>query len=385
MKLLIALAAVSFLLLAAAPALQEEPAFNVAEAGLEGENASASMDMAAMLEDPDRDSAHPARNRQLLVPSHGVGLNALFLLAAGDKPKPTMLLLHGLPGNEQNLDLAQAVRRKGWNVLTLHYRGSWGSPGTFSIANAIEDAEAAMALIRSDAAAAEYRIDRRRLVIAGHSMGGLAAALYAAGADPRPLPDGVFPTEADRRAFEEREAGTARAPGAKILSGVLLIDAWNPGSDAARLAAGGPAELARFEAGLDDLGNSLAGATSASLAREVRDNGAAWDLRGRAAALGRHKIFILYAKHGLREGNIALADSVARACPEPLEAGCGSRLWYREFDTDHAFADKRLELARWVTMWLDTLDPYKPLMDGTVPPMVGPESQVPLSLDARTN
>jgi len=34
-----------------------------------------------------------------------------------------VILFHGLPGNEQNLDLAQAIRRANWNVLTLHYRG----------------------------------------------------------------------------------------------------------------------------------------------------------------------------------------------------------------------------------------------------------------------
>ena len=370
MKILVAAAALPLLLLAAAPAIQDGPAFNASELGAIGENATVDMLMTDSVSDPERDEAFPARNRQLLVPSNGVGLNALFLLAAGEEPHPTMLLLHGLPGNEQNLDLAQAVRRKGWNVLTLHYRGSWGSPGSFSIANAIEDAEAAMALLRSDSAAAEYRIDRRRLVIAGHSMGGLAAALYAAGADPRPLPRGVVPTEADSRAFEERRAGTGRPPGEKTLSGVLLLDAWNPGPDAAQLARGGAAELARFEAGLDDLGHSLAGATAASLAREVRDKGAGWDLRARAAALGRHKIFILYAKHGGKEQNVALADAIARACPEPPETGCGSRLWYRELNSDHAFADKRLELARWVTIWLDSLDPYKPLMEPEGPPPI---------------
>jgi predicted alpha/beta-fold hydrolase len=37
-----------------------------------------------------------------------------------------VILFHGLPGNVQNLDLAQAIRRANWNVLTLHYRGSLG-------------------------------------------------------------------------------------------------------------------------------------------------------------------------------------------------------------------------------------------------------------------
>src|SRR5579872_5306424 len=130
----------------------------------------------AVVADPARDAKHPAANRQVLIPSGGVGMNALFLLAAGDGPKPTLLLLHGLPGNEQNLDLAQAVRRAGWNVLTLHYRGSWGSPGTFSLQHVLEDAKAAEAFVNDPAVATKYGIDRRRIVLGGHSMGGFAAA-----------------------------------------------------------------------------------------------------------------------------------------------------------------------------------------------------------------
>src|SRR4051812_11420999 len=134
----------------------------------------------AVVADNARDARHPAANRQLLIPSGGVGMNALFFLAAGSGPKPTLLLLHGLPGNEQNLDLAQAIRRAGWNVLTMHYRGSWGSPGTFSLAGAVEDAEAAMAFLRQPGNAAKYGIDPHRVLIGGHSMGGFAAAQYVA-------------------------------------------------------------------------------------------------------------------------------------------------------------------------------------------------------------
>jgi predicted alpha/beta-fold hydrolase len=79
----------------------------------------------AVVADPIRDEKYPAANRQLLIPSGGVGMNALLMRASGSARKPTLVLLHGLPGNEQNLDLAQAVRRAGWNVLTMHYRGSW--------------------------------------------------------------------------------------------------------------------------------------------------------------------------------------------------------------------------------------------------------------------
>jgi pimeloyl-ACP methyl ester carboxylesterase len=51
-------------------------------------------------------------------------LNALFYAAAGAGPHPTALMLHGLPGKEQNIDCVQSIRRAGWNVLTIHYRGS---------------------------------------------------------------------------------------------------------------------------------------------------------------------------------------------------------------------------------------------------------------------
>jgi len=121
----------------------------------------------AVVTDNARDARHPAATPQLLIPSGGVGMNALFFLGAGSGRKPTLLLLYGLPDNEQNLDLAQAIRRAAWNVLTMHYRGSWGSPGAFSIAGAVEDAEAAMAFLRQPENAAKYGIDPHRLLVGG--------------------------------------------------------------------------------------------------------------------------------------------------------------------------------------------------------------------------
>src|SRR6266436_1598048 len=98
----------------------------------------------AVISDPAPDSVHPPRSAQALVPSHGLGMNALFYLAGGVGPHPTIVLLHGFPGNEQNLDLAQSIRRAGWNVLYFHYRGSWGSEGDFSFSNAMQDTLAAI-------------------------------------------------------------------------------------------------------------------------------------------------------------------------------------------------------------------------------------------------
>ncbi|WP_165799656.1 alpha/beta hydrolase family protein [Sphingomonas oleivorans] len=270
----------------------------------------------AVIADGPRDMAHAARNAQLLVPSDGMGMNALFLLAAGPGPHPTMLLLHGLPGNEQNLDLAQAVRRAGWNVLTLHYRGSWGSPGIFSVDHALKDAAAAIAFLRAPEIAAKYGVDRDRLVMAGHSMGGFATARHAA-----------------------RDAG---------LAGVVLIDAWNAGATGEQIAQGGPPARAAFVADMNDFGNSLAGATPGSIATEIARHGKAWNLLAAAPGLARVPLLIVYAEHGLAAQNQALARAITEVAP-------GARLTVRNLPSDHSFADQRIALSAAVVSWLETL------------------------------
>ncbi len=110
--------------------------------------------------------------------SHGDRLNALAYLANGPGPHPTVLLMHGYPGTEKNLDIAQYLRRDGWNVFFFHYRGAWGSEGAFSFLNAAEDAGAALDHLRDNAA--RYRADASKIAIVGHSMGGLMTLVGAA-------------------------------------------------------------------------------------------------------------------------------------------------------------------------------------------------------------
>src|SRR5262245_41596943 len=201
----------------------------------------------AVISDPAPDPAHPPRSAQVLVPSQGVGLNGLFYLAAGGGSHPTLVLLHGFPGNEQNLDLAQAIRRAGWNVLTLHYRGSWGSPGTFSIAHVLEDADAALVFVRRADIAEKFGIDTRRIVLGGHSMGGFATAAHA---------------RKDEHLF-----------------GVVLLDAWNVGATGDEFSkVNGAARAAKAAKEFDDLGNSLQGATPSSTAEELVAHRTEWNL-----------------------------------------------------------------------------------------------------------
>ena len=279
--------------------------------------------------DPPRDNIWPARNRQIVIPSGpvrpGLGrpaeMNALLFLAAGRGPHPTMILLHGLPGNERNLDLAQAVRRAGWNVLTFTYRGAWGSEGVFSIQHAVADTGAALAFIRSQAAIALYRIDPRRIVLAGHSMGGNLAAHVAAHDRPTEMPP---------------------------LAGVILLDAWDIGEDAAALRSGGAQARAAFLAGVDDLGHALGPITAADLYDNLLRRGQEWRLAPLAPRLSRQPVLTLFATHGGAEQNRAFAATLRSA---------GVRVSAEEMDTDHAFADHRIALAEAVVQWLARLSP----------------------------
>jgi pimeloyl-ACP methyl ester carboxylesterase len=274
----------------------------------------------AVVADPISDKNYPATNRQLLIPSGGMGMNALLMRASGKSPKPTLLLLHGLPGNEQNLDLAQAVRRAGWNVLTMHYRGSWGSPGQFSIDGAIQDAEAAMAFLLKSENAAKYNIDPHRVVIAGHSMGGLAAALYASA-----HPD---------------------------VAGLVLIDMWNAGADGKDLLAH-PETLAALLLDLDDdLGNSLVGTDPARLAEEIKHHAGAWDVTMHAPALAIPPTLVIGATRGGGAASKALADAIRAQRKRNLTA--------ISLDSDHAFSDRRIAVSSAVVRWLQNQAASRP-------------------------
>jgi len=270
---------------------------------------------AAVISDPAPDPAHPPRSAQVLIPSQGVGMNALFYLAGGAGPHPTFVLLHGFPGNEQNLDLAQAIRRAGWNVLTLHYRGSWGSPGTFSIAHVLEDTAAAVAFVRRPDIAEQFGIDTRRIVLGGHSMGGFASAAHA-------------------RTDEH-------------LLGVVLLDAWNVGATADEFSkVSGAARAALAAKDFDDLGNSLQGATASSTADELVAHRAEWNFMSWAKALTRRPLLVVGASKAGGEENRQLAEAVTRA---------GGAVTAVTLTSDHSFQDHRIALAAEVVEWLQRL------------------------------
>ncbi len=269
----------------------------------------------SVIHDPAPDPLHPPSSAQVLIPSHGMGMNALFYLTGGAGPHPTMVLLHGFPGNEQNLDLAQAIRRTGWNVLTLHYRGAWGSPGVFSIAHVLEDVDAAVEFVRRPDIATKFGIDTRRIVLGGHSMGGFATAAHAR--------------------YDHD------------LQGVVLIDAWNAGSTGDQMSKIPKRDLlTAADKRFNDIGNSLRGATAISVVEETIVHRTDWNYQSWASQLTHQPLLVIGASRGRGEDNRKLAEAVT---------GAGGNVTAVTFESDHGFQDHRIALAAEVVDWLQKL------------------------------
>ena len=94
---------------------------------------------------------------------------------SGAGATPAVLMLHGFPGVQKNDDIATELCRRGMTVFLPHFRGCWGSSGSFSLHGLLEDAAASLRLL------SRYRhVDAARVGVLGCSVGGWVALRLAA-------------------------------------------------------------------------------------------------------------------------------------------------------------------------------------------------------------
>jgi pimeloyl-ACP methyl ester carboxylesterase len=253
----------------------------------------------------------PAATSQMVIPSHGSMLLGVFYLAAGAGPHPTAIVFHGFPGYEQNLDIAQFLRAHDWNVLAMHYRGSWGVKGDFSFENAAADADTQVKFLLDPANAQKYRIDTHRLLVIGHSMGGYMAA-------------------------------SAMAHNPQV-AGAVLISAWNIG--AAARACGSPAEMSKREKEMESDNNlaPLAGTSGEALTREICAHPKELNFDNLASAIAPRPVFVITANDGLAKVDESLVEALKKAGD--------AKVTERHWDTDHSYSGQRAELSNAILEW----------------------------------
>jgi uncharacterized protein len=266
--------------------------------------------------DPDPSLRPRASTPAVSLPLDGVDAYGVLHLPAGPGPYPVVIVLHGFPGYERNFDLAQALRRGGYAALVFHYRGSWGVPGTWTWNGVLRDAANAVAAVRHPDFLRRHRLDRSRIAIIGHSLGGFAALMTAA-------EDEEIAAVGSVAGFDFRVAAAA--------------------------CCADPEARATYVRDFDDMLAPLTGATGELLVEEMESYAHEWDLTRLAPAFRGRSVLLV----GTSEDPVAPAAAHHLPLVKAFEAESGVRLDHVVFPTDHALSDHRIRLTRRVVEFLD--------------------------------
>ncbi len=267
----------------------------------------------AIWRDPPIDKTHPMGIEYVTFQSHGIAINGSMGRAAGAGVHPTAIFLHGFPGYEANTDLQRTLQRAGWNVVTFHYRGLWGSGGDFSLVGGVEDAEALLAYLQDPAKAASAGIDTSRIVLIGHSYGGYVAAAVMA-------------------AHPEVRAAILMAP-------------WDVAEDRREMSALSSKDMEAAIAGWSDDATKAHGVTGASMVAELMDARGKSDLAQFASRIANRPLLVLTATQDD-------PDDKAKALLPALHQAKASQMTEIVMDTNHSFIDHRIALQKTVLDWL---------------------------------
>lgn len=258
-----------------------------------------------------------AKTTDVDLTSCGSDLLSIMYMPQGEGPHPTAILLHGFPGYDDPLDIAQALRRCGMNVLRIHYRGSWGVDGTFSFANCMEDVKAAIDYVTREDIVKAFNIDTENIFLIGHSMGGFMT-LTCCDDERIKAAVGISPYDfgliGKVSHFDEEEKQEA---------------------------------FEMYETCTKPLNNTNA----EILMKECMDNGDKWNLPGKAEVLANKKILIIASDKDAVSKKYLHHDMLSK---EIKKYGKGN---FTEViaSSDHSYSNKRVWVAEQVAEYLDKM------------------------------
>lgn len=254
--------------------------------------------------------------------SKDANLHGLFYKASTVRPLSTVVLCHGFPGNDTDvLGLGERLMEQGFNALSFNYRGTWGSEGTFTMANSVEDVIAALRYVKSAVAVKDFNVDRSSISLIGASFGGGMALLssladsaakrviYVAGGDFGELGRMMQQNADFKRAIEKDIDQSISASGFKAPKAEDLI--------------------AEMLADIDK-----------------------YDLAKHAVALSRKEIFLI---GGWRDQTNAIEHNLLPLL-RALQKCRAKRVQVEVFDTDHSFSNVKGQLADRIVSWLMRAD-----------------------------
>ncbi len=225
--------------------------------------------------------------------------------AAGEGTHPVVLMMHGIPGTEQNVDIAQKLRREGFHVVQFHYSGSWGSDGDYALSHNLEDTNSVLDFILDDET---FNFDKTHIYAVGHSLGGFVC-------------------------------GQLLSKRKEIRAGVLLMPC-----DIGRLPMikeEDPEKYKDFEDLLEDSAQYLHGTSKEALLKETFEHSDEYKLESVAPNLTDTPILCV-------TGTLD-TDTPDKLFCKPLRdavtANGGTKIEHIEYPTNHFFSDYRLTVG----------------------------------------
>ncbi len=265
--------------------------------------------------DPD----FPPGMLPLAFESKSSKLLATLFQANGAGPHKTVLLLHGFPGNEVNFDIAHVLRRAGYNVFVFHYRGMWGSEGSFGWKNSVEDVESAFNFLDELSQNESNRISSDEFIIIGHSMGGFAGLMNA--------------------------HQNTKVKNAAFLAG------FNFGLFAEMIKQNDVFKSISVERMQPNI-KFINGADAEDLLNEMIENSREFNLLNYSESLSKKNILMIGAKYDQLAMNeihhVPLKNILAQLSKENITECI--------VDSGHSFSDKRILLAQKIIDWLKKVD-----------------------------
>ncbi len=265
-------------------------------------------------DDPVPDTEYPALLTPVTFESQEDLVLGVLLQAQGKGPHPTIVLLHGFPGNERNFDLAHIFRRAGWNVLVFHYRGSWGSCGSYSFTHVLEDVPSALTFLRCSGE--KLRVNPHKIVLIGHSLGGFAALMTAV-----------------------TDVGIQAVVSIAGVNIGYFVESILTNHEAVKGA------LHFFQEGLPPLQNT----SPENLISEAIANAKSWNLLEYVTTLCNRSLLLI----GASRDETAPTKIHHQPLVQALRNENAQNLSDIVLDADHLFSDKRITLARTILSWLE--------------------------------
>jgi len=217
-----------------------------------------------------------------------------------------------------NFDIAHMLQRKGFNVFTFYYRGSWGSGGKFSWSNLIDDSLNAYDFLRSESAREKFKTNANKIIFLGYSFGGFSALLNSAVLDEIKNVCAIAPFNAGMNGqFMELNPGIREYGAQKIQTSLDFLNGT----------------------GTDELVNEMI--------KHKQD----WNLVNYAEKLSKKNLLFIGAQFDSTSPLEVNHNPLVTA----LKAAGAQNLKEVVLECGHSFSNKRIQLMKLISEWVNEL------------------------------